>query len=109
MTKATLALLTVAAAASMAGIANAVPFGPNDIPSGLANRGGVPPGFANQGGSPPGLSGEGGLSSAGSNPLVVNTSTPSSVPEGGTSLLLLGTGLIALVLWRRGLAPASHH
>ena len=41
MTRATVALLSVAAAASMAGIANAVPFGPNDLAPGLTNQGGA--------------------------------------------------------------------
>jgi hypothetical protein len=102
-------LLTVAAAASMAGIANAVPFGPNDIPPGLTNQGGSPPGLANQGGSPSGLIGQGGLSSGSNTPFVAVNSPVSAVPEGGTSLLFLGAGLIALVLWRRGVILTSHN
>jgi len=101
MKKATFALLTVAAAAGMTGIANAVPFGPNDLPPALAKHRGSPE-STNQGGSPPGLSGQGGLISGGNNPLVAVNTPLSTVPEGGTSLLLLGTGLIVLVLWRRG-------
>ena len=108
MKKATFALLTVAAAVSMAGIANAVPLGPNDVPPGLANQGGSPSGLINQGGSPPGLSGQGGLSSGGNNPLVAVNAPVSTVPEGGPSLLLLGTGLMGLVLWRRRMALTSH-
>ena len=109
MKKATFALLTVAAAVSMAGIAKAVPLGPNDVLPGLANQGGSPSGLINQGGSPPGLSGQGGLSSGGNNPLVaVNDAPVSTVPEGGTTLLLLGTGLMGLVLWRRRMALTSH-
>ena len=117
MKKATLALLTVTAAASTVGIANAVPFGSNDIPSGLANHGGSPPGLTNEGGSPPGLSNQGGsplglsgqgFSSSGNNPLIPVNTPVTSVPEGGTSLLLLGTGLLALVLWRRRLAFTTH-
>ena len=107
MKKATFVLLTVAAAVGMAGIANAVPFGPNEVPPGLANQGGTPSGLINQGG-PPGLSGQGGLSSGGNNPLVAVNTPVSTVPEGGTSLLLLGTGLMGFVLWRRRMGLTSH-
>ena len=109
MKKATFVLLTVAAAASMAGIANAVPFGPNDVPSGLTNQGGSAPGLTNHGGSPSGLTGQGGLASGGNNPFVAVNSPVAAVPEGGTSLLFLGAAMIALVLWRRGLSFTSHH
>jgi len=104
MTKATLAVLTIVSAASMASIASAVPFGANNLPPGLNGGGpsglndGGPPGLNS--GSPTGLNGGG----SGVNPLVVaNTPTTSvvGVPEGGTSLLLLGAGLLGIVLWRR--------
>ena len=110
MKKTTLALLTLATAASMAGIANAVPFGTNNLPPGLSNQGGFPPGLANQGG-PPGLSNQGGTplglsgESGGNNPLFSFVNTPntpaSAVPEGGPGLLFLGMGMVALLLWRR--------
>jgi hypothetical protein len=119
MKRATLALLTVAAATSMASVAGAVPFGPNNLPPGLANQGWLAPGLSGQGGSPAGLSnergsppaflGQGGLSSGG-NSALVTLSTPSSVSsvrEAGTSLFLLGIGLLALILSRRRLTLTS--
>lgn len=108
MKKTTLALLTVTAAASMAGIANAVPFGGNDLPPGLNHTHDGPPwGLTSQSGSPPGwLNGAPGLSvglstQGGNNPLVALNTPLSTVPEGGTSLLFLGMGLVALTLWHR--------
>ena len=109
MKKATLALLTVAAAASIAGLAHAVPVGHNDVSPGFANLGGLPPGLANQGGSPPGLNGPGGLPAGlsgpgGNNPFTTSLSTPvSTVPEGGSGVILLGAGLFALALFGRRL------
>ena len=95
MTKATLTLLTVAAAVSMAGVANAVPFGPNNLPPGLQNSGGSPPGLTNHSGS-----------ISGNNPLIAgqNLNGPlSSVPEGGSGMIFLGAGLLALALLGRRL------
>jgi hypothetical protein len=107
MKKATLALLTVAAAASMAGIAHAVPFGAaNNVPPGLENNGGAPPGLGDQSGSPSGLNGPGALSPGlsglgGNNPFATSTYTVSAVPEGGSGVILLGAGLFALALFGR--------
>ena len=56
-----------------------------------------------------GLSGQGGLAAGGSNPVVAVNSPVSAVPEGGTTLLLLGTGLIALVLFGRRLQLTTQH
>jgi hypothetical protein len=98
MKRTTIAVLVIASVASMAGLASAVPFGPNDLPSGLSNQGGSPPGLTSQGGLPSGLP------VGGNNPLIsLNTPTNivSTVPEGSTSLLFLGIGMVALVLWRR--------
>jgi hypothetical protein len=101
MNKTTVAVLAIASAASMVGVANAVPFGANQgsLPPGLENQGAPPELATNQGGLPPGLS------QVGNNPLVsLNTSinTPeSAVPEGGTTLLLVGVGLLAFTLFRR--------
>lgn len=105
MKKATLALFSVAAAVSMAGMANAVPFGPNNLPAGLVNQGGSPPGLANQGGSNTGFGVVGGLPTGVNNPLIVSQATPvSSVPEGGSSgVILLGAGLFGLALLGRRL------
>ena len=112
MKRTTLALLTVAAAASMAGIANAVPFGPNNIPPGLSNQGGLPPGLSSQGAAGSNVSQAlqniGGPNASGFNPLVslnTPTTTPvSTVPE-GSSVLLLSAGLVVLALtygrWQR--------
>ena len=101
MNKSTIAVLAIASAASMVGVANAVPFGANTLPPGLSNQGGSPPGLSNQGGLPSGLSSQGG----GNNPLALlttPTSTPvSTVPEGGTTLLLLGVGILVFTLFRR--------
>jgi hypothetical protein len=98
MKNTTIAVLAIASVASMASHANAVPFGPSDFPLGLSNQGGLPPGLTTQGSQPSGSP------IGGSNPrisLFTPTSTVSSIPEGGTTLLLLGVGMIALVLWRR--------
>jgi hypothetical protein len=102
MRRATFALFTVAAAVSMAAIANAVPFGANNLPPGLENQGG-PPGLTNQGGSTGGLGVVSGLTTGGNNPLVVGqslTTSVSTVPE-GSSMILLGAGLFALALFTR--------
>ena len=109
MKQATLALLTVAVAASMAGIAHAVPFGTNDVRPGLENRGGLPPGLAYQGAPAPGVNGQGRLSpvlssTGGASTFTTPTYTPVSVvPEGGYSVILLGAGLFALALLGRRL------
>jgi hypothetical protein len=105
MKKATLALLTAAAAASMAGIAHAVPFGANNVPPGLENNGGVPPGLGDQSGSLSGSNGPRELSSlGGNNPFAASTFTSvSAVPEGGSGVILLGAGLFALALFGRRL------
>ena len=102
MRKTTLAVLTITSVASMASAASAVPFGANNLPPGL-NSGG-PPGL--NGGGPPGMNSgvPTGLNGGGVNPLVIPhaLNTPVlGVPEGGTSLLLLGVGLLGIVLWRR--------
>lgn len=110
MKKTTLVVLTIASAAGMASIANAVPFGPNDLQPGLSNQGGLPPGLSSQDGFPPGSSSQGG--GIGNNPLVaLNTSTNTpvvGVPEGRTSVLLLGAGLVVLALWRRRWQQSSY-
>jgi hypothetical protein len=75
----------------------------DNLPPGLSNQGGSPPGLSNQGGLPSGLS------QGGNNPFIsLNTpiNTVSTVPEGSTSLLFLGIGMAALVLWRR---PRQQH
>ena len=107
MKKAAIAILAFASAASMVGIANAIPFGANNLPPGLSNEGG-PPGLNNQGGSPPGLTNQGalppGLSAGGNNPLIslnAPVSPVSTVPEGGASVLMLGIGLLALAFLKR--------
>jgi hypothetical protein len=102
MRKATLAFLTLAAAASMVGIANAVPFGPNNLPPGLENHGGVPPGGGGQGGTPWITASQGG-----NNPFMALNPSPNTpianVPEGGSNLILFGAGLFALALFGRRL------
>jgi hypothetical protein len=104
MRKTTLALVSIAAAASMVGIANAVPFGTNNLPPGLENQGGSPPGLGRQGGTgtPGGFNSQGG-----NNPLIALNASPntpvSAVPEGGSSVILLGAGLFALALFSRRL------
>ena len=98
MNKITLAVLTISSVAGLAGIVSAVPFGPNNLPPGLSNQGGVPPGLSRENGLPSGLSSQGG-----NIPLVapiVNTPVV-GVPEGGTSLLMLGAGLFMLAFLHR--------
>ena len=98
----TLAVLTIVSAASMAGIASAIPVGPDNLPQ----AGGVGTSQLARGGG-----GGANVSTSGQsigpgvtqtfNP-IVSTNTPvAGVPEGGTSLLMLGAGLVVLALWRR--------
>jgi hypothetical protein len=94
MNKVRLMVCTMASAASIAGIANAVPFGGNDLPAGLSAQGESPHGLTIQRGN--GESSPVNLVSSTSKPVVV-------VPEGGTTLVFLGIGLLALVFVRRHL------
>ena len=96
----------------MAGMASALPFGPNNLPQGGGQQGG------GLGISEIALGGAGGSNvsqssqnigpnvsqtavNGGFRPLVSTNGPVTSVPETGTSLLLLGVGLLALALWRR--------
>ena len=125
MNKTALVLLSIASVAGLASMATATPFTANSYHSeglgnvvraagldvsGLARGIGlgnvVPggsfstfrPGSAAGGGPFTSAGGTGGVHSLASSPL----STPvSAVPEGGSSLLLLGAGLFALALLRR--------
>jgi hypothetical protein len=95
MKKTTMAILTIASVAGVATLANAVPFGPNDLPQ----SGGLNISQTAQGGG-----GGGTISNLGSSigPTIVSTVSPNfvAVPE-GSSLLLLGAGFLALALWHR--------
>jgi PEP-CTERM motif len=100
------------AAVGLSGIANATPFGMSEIAknhefdAGAKNHGAVVSeaakhhGGGNQQGALVSVNSQGNLSAAQS------ASSPQSVPEPGT-LLLLGAGLLSLVVWhhrpRRGL------
>ena len=105
MNKTTLAVLTISSVAALASIAGAVPFGPENLPPGLSRHDGVPPGLSSQNGLPAGLSSQGG-----NLPLVtpiVNTPVV-GVPEGGTSLLMLGAGLFMLAFLHRRWQQSSN-
>jgi hypothetical protein len=102
MKKTTLAVLTIASAASVAGIASAIPIGPGNLPQagGLSTselaRGGGGGSNVSTGGQSIGP----GVTQTFSP--IVSTNTPVvGVPEGVTSLLLLGAGFVVLALWRR--------
>jgi hypothetical protein len=70
----------------MSGMANAIPFGPNNLPPSLTNHGGSLAGLTSQGGSNPGLTGLSALPTGGNNPLIAgqNIHPVSSVPEGSS-------------------------
>jgi hypothetical protein len=102
MKRSTSAVLTIASLAGMASIANAVPFGPNNLPTQV---GGLGLGEVAQGGGACGGSIGQAAQTFGSSigPNIVSQISPNSfaaVPE-GSHLLLLGAGLFALALWRR--------
>lgn len=104
MKKATIVGLSIAAVAGLAGMASAAPLGVSE----LVDRGGLGVSEIGQGG--------GGGSSVSQNaqsigPNVTQTAVNGalsslntqvqSVPEAGSTLLLLGTGLLALAAWHR--------
>jgi hypothetical protein len=97
----TMATLTIASVAGLAGMASALPFGVNNLPQGR-EFGSTITGLA-QGGGGGSIVGQTAQTFGPSIVSQNSPSTPVSVPEAGTSLLLLGTGFVMLALWRRGM------
>ena len=111
MKKSTVAGLTVASLAGVAGLANAISLGPDDLPQsrGATISLGVQGGGAREATTVSNL----GLATT-FRPTIVSKVNPNvtpltAVPEGSSSLLLLGMGMLALAVWRRRLGHRFVH
>src|SRR5688500_10101844 len=96
MKKSTLTMLSIAAVTGLASIANATPFGINEIARGGTGGGTVSQTAQNIGPSVSQNAQNGGLGSQ--NALTTNSA---SVPVSGSTLVLFGAGFVALAIWHR--------
>ena len=96
MKKSTLAVLSMAAVAGFAGMANAAPLGINELAQSGAGGTAVSETARTIGASASQNAQNGGLGSQ--NALTTNSA---SVPVSGSTLMLFGAGFVALAIWHR--------